>query len=98
MNKHFTFKTVDEVCADEISFDYVDGYIFNVEIVGGCDGNSHAVMSLVEGMKAEDVIKRTCNITCHGSESCPRELSKAVKKCVEEAQKEEARIAEEQGK
>ena len=46
MDKHFVFKTAKEVCADEISFDYVDGYIFNVDIVGGCDGNSHAVMSL----------------------------------------------------
>ena len=88
MDKHFVFKTAKEVCADEISFDYVDGYIFNVEIVGGCDGNSHAVMSLVEGMKAEDVIKRTQNITCHGGNSCPKELSKAVRQCVEEAQKQ----------
>ena len=88
MDKHFVFKTAKEVCADEISFDYVDGYIFNVDIVGGCDGNSHAVMSLVEGMKAEDVIKRTQNITCHGGNSCPKELSKAVRQCVEEAQKQ----------
>jgi uncharacterized protein (TIGR03905 family) len=88
MKKHFVFKTAKEVCADEISFDYVDGYIFNVDIVGGCDGNSHAVMSLVEGMKAEDVIKRTQNITCHGSNSCPKELSKAVRACVEEAKKQ----------
>ena len=88
MDKHFVFKTAKEVCADEISFDYVDGYIFNVEIVGGCDGNSHAVMSLVEGMKAEDVIKRTQNITCHGGNSCPKELSKAVRQCAEEAQKQ----------
>ena len=88
MDKHFVFKTAKEVCADEISFDYVDGYIFNVDIVGGCDGNSHAVMSLVEGMKAEDVIKRTQNITCHGGNSCPKELAKAVRQCVEEAQKQ----------
>ena len=88
MDKHFVFKTAKEVCADEISFDYVDGYIFNVDIVGGCDGNSHAVMSLVEGMKAEDVIKRTQNITCHGGNSCPKELAKAVRQCIEEAQKQ----------
>lgn len=90
MNKHFVFKTAKEVCADEISFDYVDGYVFNIEIVGGCDGNSHAVMSLAEGMKAEDVIRRTSNITCHGSNSCPKELAKALKECIEEAQKQES--------
>ena len=88
MDKHFVFKTAKEVCADEISFDYVDGYIFNVEIVGGCDGNSHAVMSLVEGMKAEDVIRRTRNITCHGGNSCPKELAKAIQKCIEEAKQQ----------
>ena len=88
MDKHFVFKTAKEVCADEISFDYVDGHIFNVEIVGGCDGNSHAVMSLAEGMKAEDVIRRTRNITCHGGNSCPMELAKAIKACIEEAQKQ----------
>ena len=88
MDKHFVFKTAKEVCADEISFDYVDGYIFNVEIVGGCDGNSHAVMSLAEGMKAEDVVRRTRNITCHGGNSCPKELSKAISKCIEEAKQQ----------
>lgn len=35
MDKHFVFKTDDIVCADEIRFDYIDGYIWNVEIVGG---------------------------------------------------------------
>ena len=89
MNKHYVFKTAKEVCADEISFDYVDGYVFNVEIVGGCDGNSHAVMSLSEGMKAEDVIRRTKNITCHGGNSCPKELSKALAQCIEEVKKQE---------
>ena len=89
MDKHFVFKTAKEVCADEISFDYVDGYIFNVEIVGGCDGNSHAVMTLSEGMKAEDVVRRIHNITCHGGNSCPMELAKAIKLCVEEAEKQD---------
>ena len=88
MDKHFVFKTAKEVCADEISFDYVDGYIFNVEIVGGCDGNSHAVMNLAEGMKAEDVVRRIRNVTCHGNNSCPMELAKAIRKCIEEAQKQ----------
>ncbi len=88
MDRHFVFKTAKEVCADEISFDYVDGYIFNIEIVGGCEGNSHAVMTLAEGMKAEDVIRRTQNITCHGSNSCPNELSKAIRECIEEAEKQ----------
>ncbi len=50
--------------------------------------NSHAVMSLAEGMKAEDVIRRTQNITCHGGNSCPKELSKAIRKCIEEAKQQ----------
>ena len=45
-------------------------------------------MSLAEGMKAEDVIRRTRNITCHGGNSCPKELSKAIRQCIEEAQKQ----------
>ncbi len=50
--------------------------------------NSHAVMSLAEGMKAEDVIRRTQNITCHGGNSCPKELSKAIRKCIEEVKQQ----------
>lgn len=50
--------------------------------------NSHAVMSLAEGMKAEDVVRRTQNITCHGGNSCPKELSKAIRKCIEEAKQQ----------
>lgn len=40
-------------------------------------------------MKAEDVIRRTRGITCHGGNSCPNELSKAVAKCLEEVLAEE---------
>ncbi|KEI91376.1 TIGR03905 family TSCPD domain-containing protein [Clostridium botulinum] len=83
MDKHFVYKT-EGVCAEEVSFDIIDGIIRNVKFVGGCKGNIHGVENLAEGMQAEEVILRLKGIDCHGGQSCPNELAKAVEKCLED--------------
>ncbi len=84
MDKHFTYKTNGQVCAGEISFDLVDGRLYNVVFHGGCKGNTQGVAALAEGMKAEDVVTRLQGINCHGSNSCPDQLAQAVKSCLAE--------------
>lgn len=83
MDKHFVYKT-EGVCAQEVSFDIIDGIIRNVKFIGGCKGNIQGVERLAEGMQAEDVILRLKGIDCHSGESCPNELAKAVEKCLKE--------------
>lgn len=84
MDKHYTYKTNGAVCAGEISFDLVDGRLFNVVFHGGCRGNTQGVAALAEGMTTEDVIKRLKGIDCHGGNSCPDQLVQAVQACLAE--------------
>ena len=56
----FTYQTKG-VCSHTIRFEVVDGVVHNVEIVGGCNGNSQGVAALVEGMPAEENVSNTQN-------------------------------------
>lgn len=85
MNKHIVYKT-EGVCAEEISFDIIDGIIRNANISGGCIGNTRGIENLVEGMKAEEVLLRLKGIGCHGGHSCPNEFAKAIEKHLEESE------------
>lgn len=83
MDKHFTYKTTG-VCASEINFDVIDGILHNIDIVGGCAGNSAGVERLSEGMPIREVYKRCKGIPCHGGHSCPDELAHAIELCLAE--------------
>lgn len=79
-NQHIVYKTNGKVCADEIEFDIINGVLHNVEFHGGCAGNTRGLAALAEGMRAEDIVVRLAGTDCHGGESCPNELAKAVQK------------------
>jgi uncharacterized protein (TIGR03905 family) len=69
------------VCAKEIKFDIQDGIVKNVKFNGGCPGNLQAISVLVEGMPAEDVIKKLKGITCgNKTTSCTDQLVNAILK------------------
>ncbi len=54
--------------------------ITSVSFEGGCNGNLKGISSLCIGMKVDDVIAKTENITCgFKNTSCPDQLSKALK-------------------
>lgn len=73
-----TYKT-SGTCAREIQYDVIDGIVKNVKFIGGCNGNTQGVASLVEGMKVEDVISRLKGIQCGmKGTSCPDQLAKAL--------------------
>lgn len=79
---HVVYKT-SGVCAQEISFDVVNGMVHNVAFNGGCRGNTQGVAALAEGMPLEDVATRLRGIDCHGRHSCPDELAKAAQQYME---------------
>ena len=79
---HFTYKT-SGTCSRSVSFDLDNGTVTNVCFEGGCNGNTKGIASLVDGMKAEDIIAKTEGIRCgFKPTSCPDQLSKALKEAL----------------
>ena len=73
------------VCSRAMTVTVEDGIITDVQVQGGCDGNIHGIMSLVKGMKAEDVVARLEGIRCGGkATSCPDQLSRALRQALEQ--------------
>ncbi len=73
------------VCSRSISLEIdEDSHILHsVKFVGGCNGNTQGICSLVEGMKAEDVVKRLRGIDCRGrGTSCPDQLANAIEEAI----------------
>ena len=81
MDKHYIYKTKN-VCAQEISFDLVDGRIFNVHFQGGCKGNTQGMAVMVDGIEAHSAIRRLKGILCRNGTSCPDQLATAIEQCL----------------
>ena len=80
---HITYRPRG-VCSQQMDIDVENGVIENVEILGGCSGNLQGISRLVRGMRVEDAIERLEGIRCgFKPTSCPDQLSKALKKCIE---------------
>lgn len=66
-------------CSTEVNFDLNDGIVTNVKFKGGCPGNLQAISSLIEGMSAEEVVKKLKGITCgEKTTSCTDQLAIAI--------------------
>ena len=77
--KVITFKP-NSVCSREMTVEVDDnGVIVRAQVIGGCNGNLQGVCRLIEGRKAEDIIKTLKGIKCRGSRtgetSCPDQLA-----------------------
>lgn len=56
-----------------------NGVVQDAQFIGGCDGNTKGVCSLIRGMKAQEVIARLKGITCgYKPTSCPDQLATAL--------------------
>ncbi len=67
------------VCASKMIVEVDGDFIQNVEIIGGCPGNSLGVSKLCVGRKIKDVIEILSGIDCRGKgTSCPDQLAKAL--------------------
>lgn len=72
------------ICSREISFDIDNQIITNIEFVGGCPGNLKMISKILNGWKAEDIIKMCTGNTCGiKSTSCADQLAKAVAEALE---------------
>lgn len=71
------------VCSRAMKVTVEDGIVQDVVVVGGCNGNLKGIMSLVKGMKAEDVVARLEGIHCKEKPtSCPDQLAKAIRQAM----------------
>lgn len=60
-----------------------NGIIKDCRILGGCNGNSQGICSLVIGMDAREAIKRLKGIDCNGrGTSCPDQLAYALEEAL----------------
>ena len=67
------------VCSTEISFDLIEGKIYNLKFSGGCMGNLQAISKLVEGKEARGIADVLRGNDCKGKgTSCADQLSKAI--------------------
>ena len=81
----YTYRTKG-TCSRGITFDIEDGIVRNVKFEGGCSGNTQGVASLVEGMNAEEAVKRLGGIRCgFKPTSCPDQLAKALTEALQNA-------------
>ena len=72
-------------CSQRIYFRIEDGKVYDVEFLGGCNGNLQGIGKLVEGMNVDEVIARLEGIHCGMKPtSCPDQLATALKKAKEE--------------
>ena len=80
----YTYAT-SGTCSKQIDLE-LDGHIIKaVSFLGGCHGNLQGISKLVEGMTAEEAIKRLRGICC-GSKttSCPDQLAIALEEALKQ--------------
>jgi uncharacterized protein (TIGR03905 family) len=66
-------------CSKKINFEITDGKLRSVVFEDGCDGNLKAIGSLVEGMDADEAVKRLKGIRCGKKKtSCGDQLALAI--------------------
>ena len=74
------------VCSQLMRVTVENGIVQDVQVIGGCNGNLKGIMSLVKGMKAEDVVEKLAGIRCGMKPtSCPDQLAKAIKQAMQSA-------------
>lgn len=67
------------VCSMKIILDIEENIVKDARFIGGCDGNTKGVCSLVKGMDIDDVIEKLKGIDCRRrGTSCPDQLAKAL--------------------
>lgn len=71
-------------CSSAIDIEMNGDTIKSVSFTGGCNGNLKGISSLVEGMKAEDAVKKLKGIKCgFKSTSCPDQLACALEEMLQ---------------
>ena len=72
------------VCSQLMEIEVEGDKIKHVKVTGGCSGNLQGISRLVEGMEIKEAIARMEGIRCgFKPTSCPDQLAKALKQCLE---------------
>lgn len=72
------------VCSQLMEIEVEGDRIKHVKVTGGCSGNLQGISRLVEGMEIKEAISRMEGIRCgFKPTSCPDQLAKALKQCLE---------------
>ena len=66
-------------CSTKVQFELKEGKVYSVSFEGGCPGNLKALGILVEGMDADEIVKKLKGVRCGGKNtSCSDQLAIAV--------------------
>ena len=66
-------------CARTITYTAKEGKIYDIQFNGGCNGNLKMLSKLLEGMDAEEIVKKCGGNLCGAkSTSCADQLAKAL--------------------
>ena len=72
------------VCSRRIRLTLENGTVREVCFEGGCSGNTQGVSRLVDGMPAEEAVRRLSGIRCGSKNtSCPDQLASAIRQAME---------------
>nr|WP_320049334.1 TIGR03905 family TSCPD domain-containing protein [uncultured Desulfuromonas sp.] len=71
-------------CAKLMKITIAEDTISEVEIVGGCRGNTAGIERLIRNQKIEDVAQTLRGIACRGTTSCPDQLAIALEQILAE--------------
>ncbi len=81
----YTYQTRG-VCSRKITFDLEDDCVKNVRFLGGCSGNTQGIAALVDGMNAEEAVRRLRGIRCGAkATSCPDQLAIAIETAIKQS-------------
>ena len=74
-----TYTPTGGVCSKMMIVDSEDNVIKNVQIIGGCQGNTQGLSKLLVGMEIGEAIRRLEGIDCRErGTSCPDQLVQAA--------------------
>ena len=78
--QRITYVPQGGVCSKLMIIDAKEGIIEQVQIVGGCHGNTQGLSKLLVGMEVKEAIRRLEGIDCREREtSCPDQMAQALK-------------------
>ena len=77
----YTYKT-HGTCSRQIEIELDGDTVRSVRFIGGCTGNTQGLSRLVEGMQADEVVRRLRGIQCRAGTSCPDQLSIALREAM----------------
>lgn len=67
-------------CSRQIEIEMDGDTVRSVRFIGGCTGNTQGLSRLLEGMQADEVIRRLKGIQCRAGTSCPDQLARALER------------------